>query len=98
MRETRTEFQPELVAEDAWIAATATVVGHVEIADGVQVSGMSMVSRNIREPGVYTGSIPAMPHDQWKRNFARLKQLDDMVRRLRKLEAALAAADSKTHD
>jgi len=70
------------------LAGAVGVVGHVEIADNVHVSGMSMVSRNLREPGVYTGSIPAMPHDQWKKNFARLKQLDDMMRRLRTLEAA----------
>jgi UDP-3-O-[3-hydroxymyristoyl] glucosamine N-acyltransferase len=61
----------------------------VEIADGVHVSGMSMVSRSISEPGVYTGSIPAMPHEEWRRNFARLRQLDDMARRLRRLEKLL---------
>jgi UDP-3-O-[3-hydroxymyristoyl] glucosamine N-acyltransferase len=73
------------------LAGAVGVVGHVEIADGVHVSGMSMVSRSLREPGTYTGSIPAMPHDEWRRNFARLKQLDDMARRLRALEAELAA-------
>jgi UDP-3-O-[3-hydroxymyristoyl] glucosamine N-acyltransferase len=72
------------------LAGAVGVVGHVEIADGVHVSGMSMVSRSIREPGTYTGSIPAMPHDEWRRNFARLKQLDDMARRLRALEAEWA--------
>lgn len=73
------------------LAGAAGVVGHVELADNVHVSGMSMISRNIREAGVYTGSIPAMPHDQWKKNFARLKQLDDMARRLRAIETAFEA-------
>lgn len=73
------------------LAGAVGVVGHVEIADGVHVSGMSMVSRSIREPGAYTGSIPAMPHETWRRNFARLKQLDDMAQRIRALEKALAA-------
>jgi UDP-3-O-[3-hydroxymyristoyl] glucosamine N-acyltransferase len=71
------------------LAGAVGVVGHVEIGDGVHVSGMSMVSRSLREPGVYTGSIPAMPHGDWRRNFARLKQLDDMARRIRRLEGLL---------
>ncbi len=75
------------------LAGAVGVVGHVEIADGVHVSGMSMVSRSIRERGTYSGGIPAMPHEEWRRNFARLRQLDDMARRLRALEAQLARRD-----
>jgi carbonic anhydrase/acetyltransferase-like protein (isoleucine patch superfamily) len=37
VRESKTQFQPELVAEDAWIAPTATVVGHVEIGQQASV-------------------------------------------------------------
>lgn len=80
------------------LAGAVGVVGHVEIADGVHVSGMSMVSRSLAEPGVYTGSIPAMPHDEWRRNFARLKQLDDMARRLRRLESQLAKCSNRRDD
>jgi UDP-3-O-[3-hydroxymyristoyl] glucosamine N-acyltransferase len=78
------------------LAGAVGVVGHVEIADGVQVSGMSMVSRSIRDPGVYTGSIPAMPHEEWRRNFARLKQLDEMARRIRQLEADVTELRGRT--
>ena len=78
------------IGRNCTLAGAVGVVGHVEIGDGVHVSGMSMVSRSIRDPGVYTGSIPAMPHAEWRRNFARLKQLDDMARRLRRLESKLA--------
>jgi UDP-3-O-[3-hydroxymyristoyl] glucosamine N-acyltransferase len=78
------------IGRNCTLAGAVGVVGHVEIGDDVHVSGMSMVSRSIRDPGVYTGSIPAMPHAEWRRNFARLKQLDDMARRLRRLESQLA--------
>jgi UDP-3-O-[3-hydroxymyristoyl] glucosamine N-acyltransferase len=77
------------IGRNCTLAGSVGVVGHVDIADGVHVSGMSMVSRSISEPGVYTGSIPAMPHEEWRRNFARLRQLDDMARRLRRLEMLL---------
>ncbi|WP_456373123.1 UDP-3-O-(3-hydroxymyristoyl)glucosamine N-acyltransferase [Thiolapillus sp.] len=72
------------------LAGGVGVVGHIELADGVHVSGASVVSRSLREPGVYTGGVLAMPHKTWQKNIARIKQLDDMARRLKKLEKALA--------
>jgi UDP-3-O-[3-hydroxymyristoyl] glucosamine N-acyltransferase len=32
-------------------------------------------------------------HDEWRKNVARLKQLDDMARRIKALEKALADKD-----
>ena len=78
------------------LAGAVGVVGHIELADHVHISGMSMVSRSIREPGVYVGSIPAMPHEEWRKNFARLRQLDDMARRIKMLERKLAEIDQDT--
>lgn len=72
------------------LAGGVGVVGHIEIADGVHVSGASVVSRSLPEPGVYTGGILAMPHKTWQKNIARIKQLDDMARRLKKLEKTLS--------
>jgi UDP-3-O-[3-hydroxymyristoyl] glucosamine N-acyltransferase len=62
------------------------VVGHLEIADGTVVTGMSMVTKTITEPGVYSSGLAAMPGDQWNRIVARLRRLDDMARRLQALE------------
>lgn len=73
------------------IAGGAGVTGHVELADHVHVSGVTSVTRSIREPGVYTGTVPAMEHAVWLKNFARLRQLDDMVRRVKTLEQEMAA-------
>jgi UDP-3-O-[3-hydroxymyristoyl] glucosamine N-acyltransferase len=78
------------------LAGAVGVVGHIELADHVHISGMSMVSRSIREPGVYVGSIPAMPHEDWRKNFARLRQLDEMARRIKTLEKKLAELDKNT--
>lgn len=76
------------------IAGGAGVTGHVELTDHVHVSGVTSVTRSIREPGLYTGTVPAMEHGVWLKNFARLRHLDDMERRIRKLEKALADLQS----
>ena len=73
------------------IAGAAGITGHAELADHVHVSGMTAVTRSIKKAGVYTGTVPPMDHASWLKNFARLRHLDDMVRRVRALEKELAA-------
>jgi UDP-3-O-[3-hydroxymyristoyl] glucosamine N-acyltransferase len=65
------------------------IVGHTEIADDVHITGMSFVAHSIRKPGVYSSGTPLEANREWRRNYARFHQLDDMARRLRQLEAAL---------
>lgn len=62
------------------------IVGHVTICDDVVVGGATMISKDIREPGFYTGSFPAEKDRDWKRKVARFRRLDDLVHRVRKLE------------
>ena len=62
------------------------VAGHLEITDDVTVLGTSLVASSIAEPGVYSSSIKAEPVDLWRRNAARLRKLDEMAERLRRLE------------
>jgi len=60
-------------------------VGHLEICDRVTVTGMSMVAQSISRPGVYSG-IPAEEARRWRRNIGRFHQLDELARRLLRLE------------
>lgn len=64
----------------------AIVLGHLEIADDVHVSAGTLVARSIREPGQYTGTVPSLPHREWRRHFAHLRRLDHLATRLRALE------------
>lgn len=62
------------------------VLGHLDITDGVQITAMSLVTKSIKEPGTYSSGMPVQPGQEWNRNFARIKQLDDMARTLKRLE------------
>ena len=57
----------------------AGVVGHLEICDGAIISAMTMVTKSITEPGMYTGSMPLMKHADWLRNAVHLRRLDAMA-------------------
>lgn len=61
-------------------------VGHITIADKVQVSAMSLVSRSISEPGMYSSGTMHMKTSQWKRNIVRFQQLDSIAKRLKEIE------------
>ena len=57
----------------------AGVIGHLEICDGAVISAMTLVTKSITEPGMYTGSMPLMKHADWLRNAVHLRRLDAMA-------------------
>jgi UDP-3-O-[3-hydroxymyristoyl] glucosamine N-acyltransferase len=73
------------------LAGQVGIVGHIEITDDVHVTGAAVVSHTIREPGTYSSGTPLETYPNWLRNAVRMRQLDDMARRLKKLEQKLSA-------
>ncbi len=57
------------------IGGSVGVNGHIEICDDVVITGFSMVSHSIREPGVYSGGLPFEKAREWRRIVARFKRL-----------------------
>lgn len=78
-----------IIGKHCAIGGGAGIVGHLEIADGITITGMSMVTKSLKEPGVYSSGTPLEPTEQWHKNSVRFKQLDDMARRLKRLEKEL---------
>jgi UDP-3-O-[3-hydroxymyristoyl] glucosamine N-acyltransferase len=62
------------------------IAGHLEIADRVQVTGMSLVAQSIAEPGIYSSGLTVEPNRLWNKISARLRRLDELFRRLAALE------------
>ena len=68
------------------IGGAVGIIGHLQIADKVMISAMSLVSQSIAEPGIYSSGTGLLESKEWKRNIVRFRQLDDMAKRLRELE------------
>ena len=68
------------------ISGAAVVLGHLEIADHVTVTAMSLVTKDIRRPGVYSSGTPLMDKRRWLRANARYRSLEDLARRVARLE------------
>ncbi len=60
--------------------------GHLSVADDVVIGGGANVTQSITGPGVYGGTIPASEAKQWRKNAVRFGQLDELARRLQRLE------------
>lgn len=77
------------IGQRCMIGGQAGIIGHLEIADDVVVSAGTLVSKSIRQAGVYTASLPIQAHAEWVRNFAHLRHLDALADRIRRLEQLL---------
>jgi len=77
------------IGRHCMIAGGVGMVGHIEVCDNVFVTGMTMVTRSITEPGAYSSGTAMQPAGEWKKSAARIRQLDDMARRLAQLEKRL---------
>lgn len=74
------------IGANCLIGGGAGVVGHISVCDGVTVQAMALVTNNITKPGVYGSVAPLQENAQWRKTAVRIKQLDDLARRLKKLE------------
>lgn len=72
------------------LAGGVGIAGHLEICDKVQVTGMTMVTKSITTPGSYSSGTAMESTASWRKTAARLRNLDEMARRLRELEAVVA--------
>lgn len=72
------------------VGGGAVVLGHLALADGVNISAATVVTRSIRQAGHYTGMFPIDDNAAWEKNAASLKQLHRLRDRIRALEEQLS--------
>ncbi|PID37693.1 MAG: UDP-3-O-(3-hydroxymyristoyl)glucosamine N-acyltransferase [Pseudomonadales bacterium] len=57
------------------IGGAVGIAGHLQICDDVTVTGMSMVTKSINKSGSYSSGNAAMPSNEWRRAFVKLRQM-----------------------
>ncbi|QHF02243.1 MULTISPECIES: UDP-3-O-(3-hydroxymyristoyl)glucosamine N-acyltransferase [Pseudomonas syringae group] len=82
------------IGKHCMLAGGVGLVGHIEICDGVFITGMTMVTHSITEPGSYSSGTAMQPAAEWRKSAARLRKIDDMARRLQKLEKVVETVTS----
>ncbi len=68
------------------IGGAVGIIDNIEIADQVEITAMSLVSRSITDKGRYSSGTGLMPSREWKRSIVGFRKLDELIKRVRKLE------------
>lgn len=84
------------IGRNCMIGGGVGIVGHLEICDGVTISGFTLITKSITRPGTYTSGMPATPHAEWLRNAVHLRHLDEIARAAR--GRPLPGDDREPHD
>jgi UDP-3-O-[3-hydroxymyristoyl] glucosamine N-acyltransferase len=71
------------------IAGMVAIAGHLHIADDIMITGTTLVSHNLYKAGVYSSGTVADENIKWRKNVARFRKLDDLYRKVIKLEKYL---------
>jgi len=74
------------IGKRCMFAGRSGTFGHISVCDGAVIGAAAVVSKNVTEPGLYSGFLPAQSDRSWKRNAARFRRLDGIVRRISALE------------
>ena len=74
------------IGKNCIIGGGVGISDNIEITDNVILAGRSNVATSIKQPGMYAAVIPVVEAGKWRRILARIKQLDDMAKRLKALE------------
>ncbi|KQQ68069.1 UDP-3-O-(3-hydroxymyristoyl)glucosamine N-acyltransferase [Pseudomonas sp. Leaf127] len=86
------------IGKHCMLAGGVGLVGHIDICDGVFITGMTMVTHSITEPGSYSSGTAMQPAAEWRKSAARLRKIDDMARRLQKLEKVVETVTRAPND
>jgi UDP-3-O-[3-hydroxymyristoyl] glucosamine N-acyltransferase len=77
-----------VVGKHCIIGGACGIAGHITIGDHVVITGFGMVSRSLAGPGVYSSGLPITESKVWRRQVARVRNLESLVERVKKLEGA----------
>lgn len=77
-----------VIGKNCSIAGLVGINGHISVCDNVVFTGMSMVTKSISEPGVYSSGMPASANKEWRKNMVALRNITDLTQRVKSLEKA----------
>jgi UDP-3-O-[3-hydroxymyristoyl] glucosamine N-acyltransferase len=82
------------IGQHCMIGGAASIVGHLDIVDRVVILAGAVVTRSITQAGTY-GGHPAQDSVVWTRDMARLRRLDALRERVRKIEQQLSMPEEQ---
>lgn len=77
------------IGSSCLIGGLVGIIEHLTITDNVMITGRTMVTRSITQAGSYSSSTPMDTTENWRKNSARFRRLDDLAKRVARLEKTI---------
>jgi UDP-3-O-[3-hydroxymyristoyl] glucosamine N-acyltransferase len=87
-----------VIGKHCVIGGACGIAGHLTIGDQVVITGFGMVSRSLAGPGVYSSGLPITESKVWRRQVARVRNLESLVQRVKKLEGVAGSEQDEDDD
>ena len=68
------------IGANCTLAGCSAVVDNIEITDDVHITAMSLITKSIKEKGVYSSGTPFMENKEWKKNAVSFKKLHKLTK------------------
>lgn len=79
-----------VIGKNCMVGGKTSFAGHITICDNVMITGMTAVTKSIREPGIYSsGIVGAVTNKEFRKNNARFHRLENLMERVKTLEGLL---------
>tara|TARA_Y100000748_G_scaffold246177_1_gene210652 strand:+ start:2161 stop:3168 length:1008 start_codon:yes stop_codon:yes gene_type:complete len=63
------------IGKNCTLAGCCAVVDNIQVADEVHITAKSLITKSIKEKGVYSSGTPFMKNEDWKKNAVSFKKL-----------------------
>jgi UDP-3-O-[3-hydroxymyristoyl] glucosamine N-acyltransferase len=83
------------LGKNCMIGGQVGFVGHIKIADGVKIMAQSGVSKSVNKVDSFVGGSPAVNLSDHQKSLVRIRQLDNLMKRISELETRLNKMEEK---
>jgi len=87
-----------VIGKHCIIGGACGIAGHLTIGDEVVITGFGMVSRSLAGPGVYSSGLPITESKIWRRQVARVRNLESLFARVKRLEGGAGTEQDEDDD
>ena len=70
-----------IVGKNCTMAGCSAIVDNVEITDEVHITAKSLITKSIKESGIYSSGTPFMKNSEWKKNAVTFIKLSELAKK-----------------